>query len=363
MNKELLKDITVVELAGVLAGPAVGMFFAELGATVIKIENPAAGGDVTRHWKLAAEDPASPVSAYYASVNWHKQVRFCDLKSAEGKAEVYELLRSADIVLSNFKAGDAEKLGFDAPTLHRLNPRLLCGLITGFGPGERRSAFDIVLQAETGYMSMNGTPESGPLKMPVALIDILAAHQLKEGLLLALLQRMQTGQGATVQVSLYDAAIASLANQASNYLMAGQVAQRLGSLHPNIAPYGETFACADEKMIVLAVGSDKQFAALCRMLGCAGVASDQRFALNSDRVVNREAMSALLAPAFRKKNAADWMTLFIAGDVPAGLVRSIDEVLDQAAIRRLLLDETLGGMQTSRVKTTAFTILPASSGN
>src|ERR1041384_6818530 len=214
------KDLKVIELASVLAGPAVGMFFAELGADVLKIENPKNGGDITRQWKNASEKPGD-LSAYYASVNWGKSSVSLDISDEKGRRQLFAWLQNADVLIMNFKAGDAEKLGLDFPSLSARFPKLICGYLTGYGENDPRPAFDLVMQAETGFMSMNGTPESGPLKMPVAIIDIMAAHQLKEGLLTALFLRERSGKGSCVKVSLFDAAIASLANQASNFLMTG----------------------------------------------------------------------------------------------------------------------------------------------
>ena len=194
----IFKNLKVIELANVLAGPAVGMFFAELGADVIKIENKTTNGDVTRSWKLTTENPNQKGSAYFASVNWNKKSLFLDLKDAFDKTKVLELIKDADIVIANYKKGDAEKLGMDYESLKKTNPKLIYAHISGFGEDSSRIAFDIVLQAETGFMFMNGTSESGPIKMPVALIDILAAHQLKEGVLVALIKRMQTNEGSKV---------------------------------------------------------------------------------------------------------------------------------------------------------------------
>ena len=213
-SANFFEGLTVIELASVLAGPATGMFFSELGARVIKIENALTGGDITRQWKLPSESLTSPVSAYYSSVNFNKEIQFMDLNSGAEKMKLYTLIQSADIVISNYKAGDAEKLGMDYPSLKKVNPQIIYAHLGGFPKGIKRVAFDVVLQAETGFMSMNGTSESGPIKMPVALIDVLAAHQLKEVLLLALLNREKTGSGAYVSTTLYESAIASLANQA-----------------------------------------------------------------------------------------------------------------------------------------------------
>ena len=246
----MLENLKIVELASVLAGPAVGLFFAESGAEVVKIENQRTGGDVTRSWKLAKESKTTPVSAYFSSVNWGKKHLLLDYKDATDFEEVLNYIRQADVVIANFKAGDAEKFGLDYTALKAVNPQLIYGAITGFDHATDRVAYDVVLQAEAGYMFMNGQADGPPTKMPLALIDVLAAHQLKEGLLVALLERIQTGKGAYVEASLERTAIASLTNQASNWLMAQHLPQRIGSLHPNIAPYGETFLCADDKYLV-----------------------------------------------------------------------------------------------------------------
>ena len=255
----MLSNLIVIELASVLAGPDVGMFFSELGAKVIKIENKLTGGDVTRNWKLSSEPTENNVSAYFSSVNWNKEYLFLNLSLKEDQEQVYELVKTADIVIANFKPGDDKKLGMNYEKLKSYNPKIIFGEINGYGESNKRAAYDVVLQAETGFMSMNGSPESGPVKMPIALIDVLAAHQLKEGLLLALLQKEKTGNGSKVEVSLYDSALASLKNQATNWLMNKHIPRPIGSLHPNIAPYGETFTTKDNKTIVLAIGSNNQF--------------------------------------------------------------------------------------------------------
>ncbi len=333
----IFKNLKVVELANVLAGPATGMFFAELGAKVIKVENKSTDGDVTRSWKLPSEDPKSKTSAYYSSVNWNKKSIFVDLKNATDKASVLKLIKDADIVIANYKKGAAEKLGMDFSSLKKINPGLIYGQISGFGEDSGRTAFDIVLQAETGFMYMNGTKKSGPVKMPVALIDLLAAHQLKEGILVALLNKTKTGKGAKVSVSLYDAAIASLANQASNWLMAKHDPQPIGSLHPNIAPYGELFATADKKQIVLAVGNDKQFHQLCSVLKMESLPKNENFSTNSMRVKNRTSLFNILKKEFKKHSSEKLMTALIKNDVPAGRIRSVKEALENKSSLPLLL--------------------------
>lgn len=351
----MFEKLTVIELASVLAGPAVGMFFAEMGARVVKIEYKHTGGDVTRTWKLPEESPEA-LSAYYCSVNWQKETLYIDYLISEERNRVYELIEQADVVITNFKLGDDIKFDMDYATLHQLNPRLIYGQITAFGPESNRVGFDVVLQAESGFMYMNGTPESGPLKMPVALIDLLAAHQLKQGILAALWQREQTGKGCLVHVSLFDAAVSALANQATNWLMCGHIPQPIGSLHPNIAPYGEAFTCADGKSIVLAIGNEKQFAALCQVLNLPQLPKDERFKINALRVKNRMALQAVLEQAFKQFPLRDeLLSELISHQVPAGAIRNLSEVFSLPEAQALILTEqTQTGQMTQRVKTAVF---------
>lgn len=353
----IFKELKVIELANVLAGPAVGMFFAELGADVIKIENKLTNGDVTRSWKLPSEDPINKSSAYYASVNWNKKSLFIDLKDQSDKAKVLDLIREADIVIANYKKGDAEKLGMDHESLKKINSKLIYAHLSGFGEDSSRTAFDIVLQAETGFMFMNGTKESGPIKMPVALIDILAAHQLKEGVLVALLKRMKTGFGSKVSVSLYDSAIASLANQASNLLMADHNPEPIGSLHPNIAPYGEIFSTSDKQLIILAIGNDKQFKQLCSILKIELLFGNEKFSSNSKRVKNRTVLFKIIQSEIQKLNSTVLMNIFIKNDIPVGKIKSVKEVFEDEKAQKLTLKEKDSyGENSIRVKTSIFII-------
>ncbi len=333
----IFKNLKVVELANVLAGPAVGMFFSEMGAKVIKVENKTTNGDVTRSWKLPSENPKSKTSSYYCSVNWNKKVVFADLKNEEEKKKILLFIKNADVVISNYKKGDDIKFGMDYKTLKKINPSLIYAHLSGFGENSNRTAFDIVLQAETGFMFMNGTAESGPIKMPLALIDILAAHQLKEGILVALIKKMQTGKGANVSVSLYDTAVASLANQATNWLMAKHNPQAIGSLHPNIAPYGEIFPTKDGKLIVLAVGNDKQFTMLCSILKINSLLKNDLYITNSNRVKNRAMLFKILLPEIKKWSSKKLIKAFIHKDVPAGTIKSIKEVFQNKNALKLTL--------------------------
>lgn len=355
---DFFKDLKVVELANVLAGPAVGMFFSELGATVLKIENKLTDGDVTRSWKLASEDKNKNYSAYYASVNFKKKSVFLDFTYEADKQVAYNTIKDADIVISNYKPGDDKKLGFDYDTIKKLNPSIIYAHLTGFGTYSKRTAYDLVLQAETGFMHMNGEENSNPLKMPVALIDILAAHQLKEGILVALLKKQKTGEGSIVTVSLYDSAIASLANQASNWLTAGYNPKAIGSKHPNIAPYGEIFDTEDHKKIVLAIGNNKQFKLLCETLGIIDIVNYEKYSTNTNRVKNRKELEAILNKIISKQQSDELMKLFIEKDIPAGIIKSVQNVFDEKESQSLILEEQTTEFEglTKRVKTAVFKV-------
>lgn len=354
--KSGLANLKVVEIAGVLAGPSVGMFFAEMGAIVTKIENKKTGGDITRSWKLPSENKDATVSAYFSSVNWNKKYLSVNFSDAEDLKKVKQLIQEADILITNFKKGDAEKYGLSYDEIHATNPSIIYGEISGFGENSDRVAYDLILQAESGFMSMNGTPESGPLKMPVALIDLLAGHQLKEGILVALLERQNTGVGHRVHVSLFDSAIASLANQATNWLMAGKIPQRMGSKHPNIAPYGELFKTKDEKMITLAIGSDNHFKRLCALLDLSDVVIQSDFSSNSMRVKNRDRLAEILSQKICTINSEILIQQLNKDFIPCAEIKSMDEVFENAETNKLILDEEIDGQKTRRVKSVAFKI-------
>lgn len=358
MQESFFAGIRVVELAGVLAGPAVGMFFAELGAEVIKVENGATGGDVTRQWKGPGEDPEASFSAYYASVNYGKQVLELDLRQADNREYVYALIREADIVVTNFRVASAKKLGVDPDTLRRLKPDLILAELSAFGPNSDRLGFDVVLQAEGGFLFMCGHPGSPPAKMPVALIDLLAAHQLKEGILCGLIHRMRTGQGTRIQVSLIDAAVASLANQATNWLMGRHIPQPMGTQHPNIAPYGDVFTTRDGKVIVLAAGTERHFSALCQVIGASSLAQDPDLATNARRVRNRDKLTRLLADYLTNWDRDALLQKLMEAGVPAGAIRNMQEVFEQPGARELLLSYELpDGQSATGVRSVIFQML------
>jgi len=349
----MFSKLIILDISTVLAGPSVGTFFSELGAKVLKIEHPK-HGDVTRTWKLSSENENDPNSAYFSSVNFGKEYLKLDLKNEKDHSKFMELVSSADILISNFKKGDDKKLNILDENLREINPRLIHGKISGFGSESDRVAYDLILQAESGYMSMNGTPESGPVKMPVAFIDMLAAHHLKEGVLLALLERNETNVGRTVSVSLYDAAICSLSNQASNFLMEGHVAKRIGSLHPNIAPYGEIFTTKDHVMITFAIGSDTHFEKLCSFLSLSKLTNNDKFDNNQSRVTNRFALFKLLQEKVKLFESSKIVEAMNHGFVPVGIINSIDKVFENPEAQALVREEKIDGKTTKRITSLGF---------
>jgi crotonobetainyl-CoA:carnitine CoA-transferase CaiB-like acyl-CoA transferase len=328
----------VTELASVLAGPSVGQFFAELGATVIKVENLKTDGDVTRSWKLPSE-PEGDLSAYFCSVNWGKQSLALDLSLPETKPIMQALFKKSDLVISSYKPGDAAKLGVDYASAQQVNPKIIYGEISGYGAHNPRVGYDAVIQAEAGFMFMNGEPEAAPTKMPVALIDLLAAHQLKEALLLALLKKERTGEGSYVHVSLIEAAVASLANQAMNWLMAGKIPQRQGSAHPNIAPYGDVYTTKDDKQILLAIGNDKQFQLFCFIIDEPALASSADFANNQMRVKNRQQLTAVISQALKKFDSEEILNKLHTAKIPAGRIQNMQQVFEMPEAKQLVFDE------------------------
>jgi crotonobetainyl-CoA:carnitine CoA-transferase CaiB-like acyl-CoA transferase len=349
----MFSEFVILDLSTVLAGPSVATFFAEQGAKVIKIENTNVP-DVTRSWKLPSENQDSAISAYFSSINFKKEYIQLNLKYTNNRNEFLKLVASADMVISNFKLGDEEKFGIQDSELRKINPNLICGKITGFGDDSDRVAYDLILQAETGFMSMNGTPESGPVKMPVALIDVLAAHHLKEALLLAILKLKTTGIAKTVTVSLYDAAICSLVNQASNYLMEKHIPQRIGSLHPNIAPYGEIFNTKNGDLITFAIGSDVHFKKLCSFLNLTNLIELPDFTHNSSRVKNREKLQTLLQDKLLEFTSNEILSAMAFENVPCGKINNLNEVFESSEAKKLVREEVIDGKITKRVTSIAF---------
>ncbi len=355
MNKPF-KDLVIVELAGVLAGPSVGLFFAELGAKVIKIENPKTAGDVTRTWKSPTECKESATSAYYWSVNAGKEILFLDLTSTADLEIVYKLIQTADVLISNYKLGDDVKLKVDYESLQAINPQLIYASINGFGSENPRTAYDLILQAESGFMFMNGEKNSQPLKMPVALIDLLAGHQLKEAILIALLKKYKTQTGSHLTVSLFDSALASLANQATNWLIVHHLPTAQGSLHPNIAPYGELFLTQDNHQITFAIGSNAQFKQLCLILKL-NLFEHAAYHTNQQRVANRDGLFDILKEKINQITFDDIFKLCLQNDVPIGKIRNLKEVFELPEAQHMLQHFKDTHVNVTTVKSIAFQFL------
>ena len=350
----MLSHLKIVDISTVLAGPSVGMFFAELGADVIKIEHPT-HKDVTRTWKGTGEN-TDTISAYFSSVNYKKKYISLDLLNLKDVTTFLELIKEADILLSNFKASDYSKFGIESERLHSINPRLIHGRVSGFGSDSDRVAYDLILQAESGFMSMNGLSTTDPIKMPVALIDVLTAHQLKEGILLALLAREKSGIGKDVHVSLYKTAVCSLVNQASSYLMTNKIPQRIGSLHPSIAPYGEIFTTVDGQQITFAIGSDNQFRKLLQKLNLLQYLNDTRFISNQARVTHRDALAKLLEPGVKQFTVAELLEWALINHIPCGHIKNLEEVFNDKTALDLVREEVIEGQVTKRVTSISFDI-------
>jgi len=350
-----LTGLRVIELASVLAGPLAGSFFAELGAEVTKVEHPGTGGDVTRQWRSAGESAGGP-SAYYAAANGPKATVLLDLSDAADRAELDVLLASADVLLQNFKGASLDKLGLNSETLAKRFPRLIHVHLRGFLTDPDRAGYDMVVQAETGFMAMNGEPGRPPFRMPVAMMDVLAAHQMRSAALLAMWERERDGRGSYLEVWLDASGLGALVNRATEYLVAGQEPEALGALHPQIAPYGERFSCACGGSVVLAVGSDQQFRHLCGLLGHAAWADEAWFVSNPQRVVHRAALAERLAGAIAQFKRDDLLTAARESGVPMGRVNKVSEALEQPAGRAMTAAFTSEDKALRRVRQVAFRI-------
>ena len=352
----VFEGYTIIELSSVLAGPYAGMMFSELGAKVIKIENSVTNGDVTRGWKHPKENKETEISAYYSAINYKKEVRFLDLTKMNDINKTYELLKTADVVISNFKKGDDYKFALDYGRVKVINPKIIYAKLSGFETQDNRVAYDVVIQAECGFMSMNGQKDSPPTKMPVALMDVLAGHQLRSGILAALLRREKTKKGALVEVNLERSAISALVNQGSNYLMNNITAERMGSRHPNIALYGEVFKSVEGTEIVLAIGSQRQFENLCSVLNLTELITDEKFTNNQNRLIHLDELTELFKVAFNTYKALYLKEKLTVLNIPFGEVKNMKQVADSQTGQSMVLEEQIENVPTKRYSTVGFSI-------
>ena len=344
-----LAGIRVLDLSRVLAGPWCTQLLADLGAEVIKIERPGVGDD-TRHWGPPWHGEGDErVAAYFLSANRGKKSAAIDFSQPEGAALVRKIAETSDVVVENFKVGGLRKFGLDAETLRAANPRLIVASITGFGqdgPYAERAGYDFIIQGMGGMMSITGLPDDqpggGPLRVGVAVVDLFTGMYTATAILAALFRRERTGEGATVDMALFDTQLAVLANQVSNALVSGKDPPRQGNTHPNIVPY-QPFAAADKPLIV-AVGNDRQFARLAEICGHPEWAGDDRFATNAARVANREEIVWLVSECIRRKPADEWFEKLEAAGIPAGPINTISQALAdvQAQLRGMV--RTMAGL-------------------
>ena len=328
-----LQGLKVLDLSRVLAGPWAGQLLGDLGADVVKVERPGAGDD-TRMWGppwVEASETDERQAAYFQCANRNKRSVAIDLATPEGQAQVRALAAKADVVLENFKVAGLKAYGLDYESLRAVNPRLVYCSITGFGqtgPYAPRAGYDFLIQGMGGLMSLTGRAEgeegAGPQKVGVALVDIMTGLYATIAVLAALSHRERTGEGQHIDLALLDVQVATLANQAANYLASGVAPKRLGNAHPNIVPY-QDFPTADGDMI-LAIGNDGQFARFCSIAGHPEWAADERFASNPARVANRSVLIPLLRQATVMRTTAQWIAALEAEAVPCGPINRLDQV-------------------------------------
>jgi glutaryl-CoA transferase len=318
----MLNGIRVLDLTRVLAGPLCTMILGDLGADIIKVERPGTG-DETRSWGPPFDDAG--LSAYYLSVNRNKLSIALDLESAVDREVMTRLAGEADVVVDNFRRGILEKHGLDPAEIMQRSPALTWCTITGFGKDNGRPGYDFVTQAECGWMAITGEPDGDPMKVGVALADIIAGKDAVAAILAALVQRGRTQTGQRIFVSLVDSARAALVNVAQNVLVSGRDARRWGNAHPNLVPY-QLFRAAD-RPLVIAVGSDAQWASCVRALGLTELASDARLATNAGRLAQRDRIVKEFSSKVATAPAAVWQETLAAAGVPTGVVRSVREVI------------------------------------
>jgi crotonobetainyl-CoA:carnitine CoA-transferase CaiB-like acyl-CoA transferase len=322
-NKGPLAGIRVLDLTRVLAGPYCTMFLGDLGAEVVKVEQPGVGDD-TRGW---GPPFAGGESAYFLCTNRNKKSLTTDFKSADGIALVRQLAERADVLIENFRPGAMDRMGLGEKELHEKNPRLVYASLSGFGadgPMADIPGYDLIVQAWGGLMSVTGTAESGPLKVGVAIIDLVAGLMLGKSIVAALYAREKIGVGQKIDTSLLEAEVAALINAGSNYLVGGKVPGRWGNAHPTIVPY-QSFQTADS-FLVLGAASEAIWKRLCPALGRGELADDPRFAKNADRVEHRQELVALLGEIFLTRTTAAWVAALTEADVPCAPVQTIDQV-------------------------------------
>ena len=350
-----LAGFRVLDLSRILAGPWASQMLADLGADVIKIERPGQGDD-TRAWGPPympdESGKATSESAYFHSANRGKQSVCIDMALPQGQQLIRQLAENSDVLIENFKLGGLKKYGLDYASLKVINPKLVYCSITGFGqagPYSDRAGYDFMIQAMGGLMSVTGEPDGQPMKVGVALSDVMTGLYAANAIQAALIHQLRSGKGQYIDLALLDVQVATLANQAMNYLASGNNPKRLGNAHPNIVPY-QAFQ-TDDGYIILAVGNDSQFARFCDLAGRAELASDERFAKNSNRVKNRDALIPDLVKILKTRTTDWWLEQLNLKGIPCGPIATIDQVFSNPQVQhrgmQLELDHPIAGKVAS----------------
>jgi crotonobetainyl-CoA:carnitine CoA-transferase CaiB-like acyl-CoA transferase len=324
-----LEGIRILDLTRVLAGPFCTMILGDLGADVVKVEGTTTKDD-TRAW---GPPYTGGESAYYLCANRNKQAISLNLKSEQGKEIFKKLVSQSDVVVQNFKTGTLDKLGIGFEEQRKINPQIILASITGFGnngPYMGQPGYDYIIQAMGGLMSITGDQTSGPLKVGVAIADVLTGLYTVIGILAALKERDISGLGQEIDISLFDSQISSLVNVASNYLVTGSIPQPLGNQHPNIAPY-QIFSAQDQDMVI-AVGNDGQFRKFCEVLAIPVAASDEKFSTNPKRVEHREELIRLISDVLVTKPASYWREKLLKAGIPHGPINNLAEVFEDPQV-------------------------------
>lgn len=327
-----LSGIKVLDLTRVLAGPWTGQLLADLGAEVIKVERPGSGDD-TRQW--APPSLADGTAAYYLAANRGKQSLTVDITTAAGQEIVRKLAAQADVLLENYKVGGLKKYGLDYDSLRQVNSRLVYCSITGFGqdgPYAELPGYDYIVQGMSGLMSITGPADGEPHKVGVAVTDLFTGLYAANAVQAALIARSRTGEGQYIDMALFDCSLAMLANVNMNWLIGNEVPPRLGNAHPNIVPY-QVFKTAGDSHFILACGNDKQFRAVCEVVGLPVLAADERYATNPQRVRHRAELVPQLADAFLARTRDEWLKLLDAAGVPCGPINTVDEAFADPQIK------------------------------
>ncbi|MBJ3762567.1 CoA transferase [Maribius pontilimi] len=352
-----LDGIKVLDLTRVLAGPTCTQLLGDMGAEVWKIENPKTGGDDTRHWgPVSVKDEhgaETDLSGYFLSANRNKYSVLVDLSTGDGQAAIRAMAAEADVLVENFKPGGMAKFGLDAPALLKLNPGLIYCSISGYGqtgPNADRPGYDLMAQAYGGIMSLTGEPDRQPVKVGVAVADVICGLYASNGILAALRHRDRTGQGQHIDIGLVDSQLAWLINVGTTYLETETEPERHGNAHPAIVPY-QLFDAADGHVVV-AVGNDAQFVRFCDFLGLADLAQDDRFATNRARTRNRDALMDVLIPALAKRPVAEIVAGLEARSVTASAVQTVGQALnsEQAKARDMVIEMAKPGTAKGAVR-------------